>query len=71
MSRCVKLKLKLNYLHKHKAAKRRTDISGGWQSGKNGLAAYCANVNAMIACIQKKRVGLTVFATLVCIAEGS
>lgn len=38
------------HLHKHKAAKRRTEISGGSQSGKNGLAAYCANVNAMIAC---------------------
>lgn len=46
----IKIRSEWNYLHRHKAAKRRTEISGGWQSGKNGLAAYCANVNAMIAC---------------------
>lgn len=38
------------YLHKHAVAKRRTAKSGGSQSGKNGLAAYWANVNATIAC---------------------
>ncbi len=46
----MKIKNNKIHLHKHAAASRRTDISGGWQSGKNGLAAYCANVRAMIAC---------------------
>lgn len=36
-------------LHKQTAASSVTALSGGTQSGKNGFAAYLANVNATIA----------------------
>jgi len=40
-----------SYLHKHTAANSLMALSGGLHSGKNGLAAYSANVIATIACV--------------------
>lgn len=40
---------KVLYLHKHTAANSLMALSGGLHSGKNGLAAYSANVIATIA----------------------
>lgn len=42
-----------NYLHKQTAANSLTALSGGGQSGKNGLTTYFANVSAIIACNKK------------------
>lgn len=42
-------------LHKQTAANSLTALSGGGQSGKNGLTTYFANVSAIIACNQNQR----------------
>lgn len=41
----------LFYLHKQTAANNLIALSGGLHSGKKGLAAYSANVNATMACV--------------------
>lgn len=46
---------KQTHIHKQTAANMRTACSGGSHSGKNGLAAYWANVSATMACNENER----------------
>lgn len=51
----------MHNLHKQTAANNRTALLGGEQSEKNGFAAYCANVNATIACVNEKKQNYILF----------